>query len=600
VWTREVVSVGDELDQVVEADLGQYAAANEILLLERLLANGDEPGWHALQRELRELAAVALVAEAVLDVAAVCAWLRVNGEQAHDRRIVVAELEPMATAETKHAHVPKLAPERRVALEHCLALQMHARHRSVGGGLRLLLRRKRADQRGRVVRVHASYHAGRVQLAAGKSTPPGKLGLPIIGDTLRFLADPLAYMQRRAGEHGLVFKAGIIGKPTVFMLGPEANEFVLGTHVRDFSWREGYGPAAFALFGDALIMRDGEDYAAIKRAILPVFNKDRLATQLPDIERIVTQSLAAAATGARIDLYPLFKRLSLRVAVQVLIGHDVGPDDARLVELFNRFSAGLFTPFATRIPGSAFARAWRARTQLRAYLSALVERPQAREGEHLTASLLQAEDAAGRPLSNADVVSQLVLMLFAGHDTTASLSTWLAFELMRRADVRERARAEVLDVCGADGPLTIAQLARLDYVTACIREAERLYPPAPTGFRGVTRALEFRGLAIPQGWTVVYSPLFTHHMPELYPEPHRYDPERFMRASDRPGYSLIGFGGGMRKCVGEALAQLELKVIVATWLRSVSSELLTEGEPRWDYIPALHPKGGLLARLRLS
>jgi cytochrome P450 len=435
-------------------------------------------------------------------------------------------------------------------------------------------------------------------MSSTSSTPPGSLGVPIIGDTLRFLADPLAFMQRRASEHGLVFKAGIIGKPTVFMLGPEANEFVLGTHVRDFSWREGYGPAAFALFGDALIMRDGDDYAAIKRAILPVFNKDRLATALPPITAIIEQTLADASTGARIDLYPMFKRLALRVAVRVLAGVDVERDDARLVELFNRFSAGLFTPFAKRIPGSAFARAWRARTQLHAYLTTLVERPQARAGEHLTAALLDATDAAGRPLSIEDVVEQLVLMLFAGHDTTASLSTWLAFELMRRADVRERARAEVLEVCGAIGPLTMGQLGRLDYVTACIREAERLYPPAPTGFRGVTRALEFRGFEIPQGWTVVYSPLFTHHMPELYPDPSRYDPERFMRASDRPGYSLIGFGGGMRKCVGEALAQLELKLIVATWLRTVNAELLLEGEPRWDYIPALHPKGGLPARLR--
>lgn len=439
-----------------------------------------------------------------------------------------------------------------------------------------------------------------MQLAAGNSTPPGSLGLPIIGDTLRFLADPLAYMQRRAGEHGLVFKAGIIGKPTVFMLGPDANEFVLGTHVRDFSWREGYGPAAYALFGDALIMRDAEEYAAIKRAILPVFNKDRLAVQLPAIERIVAESLARASTGGRVDLYPLFKRLALRVAVQVLCGQDVGSDDARLVELFNRFSAGLFTPFAKRVPGSAFARAWRARAGLHAYLGALVERPQAREGDHFMATLLRSSDADGRPLSSADVVTQLILMLFAGHDTTASLSTWLAFELMRREDVRERARAEVMDVCGPDDPLTMTGLARLDYVTACIREAERLYPPAPTGFRGVTRALEFRGFAIPAGWTVVYSPLFTHHMPELYPEPHRYDPERFMRASDRPGYSLIGFGGGMRKCVGEALAQLELKVIVATWLRSVRAESLMAGEPRWDYIPALHPKGGLPARLGLA
>lgn len=428
--------------------------------------------------------------------------------------------------------------------------------------------------------------------------PPGRLGLPIVGDTLRFLADPLAYMHARAREHGEVFKAGIIGKPTVFMLGPAANEFVLGTHVRDFSWREGYGPAAYALFGDALIMLDDDAYAAIKRAILPVFNKDRLAAKVPMIQAIAEQTLTEAATHERVDLYPLFKRLALRVAVQVLTGVDVGHDAARLVKLFDRFSAGLFTPFAARIPGSAFARAWRARTQLRAELGQTVDRRRGDGGDDLTAALLEAVHADGRPLSSEDVVAQLILMLFAGHDTTASLSTWLAFELMRRADIREQARAEVLDVCGRDGPLDHAMLGRLRYLSACIREAERLYPPAPTGFRGVRRELEFGEFVIPAGWTVVYSPLYTHHMPSLYPEPERYDPDRFLGPSTRPGYSLVGFGGGMRKCVGEALAQLELKVVMATWLRGFEGEWLGSGRPGWDYIPALHPKGGLPARVQ--
>jgi cytochrome P450 len=168
---------------------------------------------------------------------------------------------------------------------------------------------------------------------------------------------------------------------------------------------------------------------------------------------------------------------------------------------------------------------------------------------------------------------------------------------MSRPDIRERARAEVLDVCGGDGPLEPAMLSQLRYVGACIREAERLYPPAPTGFRGVERELEFGEFVIPRGWTVVYSPLYTHHMASLYPEPARYDPERFMSASERPGYSLVGFGGGMRKCVGEALAQLELKVFAATWLRKLEAETNVRA-PGWDYIPALHPKGGLPARLR--
>jgi cytochrome P450 len=430
--------------------------------------------------------------------------------------------------------------------------------------------------------------------------PPGSLGIPIVGGTLRFLSDPLEFTRRGARDHGMVFKAGIIGKPTIFMLGPKANEFVLSTHVDDFSWREGYGEAAYALFGDALIMLDGEAYAAVKRAIVPVFNKDRLAGQLPGMQRIVEQTFGQLLELGTVDLYPAFKQLALRIAMRVLAGVDVEHRSAELVELFNRFSAGLFTPFAWRIPGTAFARAWHARARLRAFLTDLVERPGARDGDHLLAALAEAENSNGELLSTADVVAHLVVMLFAGHDTTASLSTWLAFELMRRPDIRARARAEVIEVCGPSGPLTMDMIRKLEYVGACVRDAERLYPPAPTGFRGVRRTLEFSGFSIPEGWTVVYSPLFTHHMDELYPSPETFDPDRFMRASDRPAYSLIGFGGGMRKCVGEALAQLELKVIAASWLRMVEGENVNAGPPRWDYIPALHPRGGLPARLRAS
>ena len=214
----------------------------------------------------------------------------------------------------------------------------------------------------------------------------------------------------------------------------------------------------------------------------------------------------------------------------------------------------------------------------------------------LVATLIDTRDADAVPLTTDEIVSHLILMLFAGHDTTASLSTWLCFEFMRRPDIRERARAEVLDVCGAEGPLDHAMLAKLRYVSACIREAERLYPPAPTGFRGVTRELEFGEFVIPAGWTVVYSPLYTHHMAALYPNPGGYDPERFLGPSERPLYSLVGFGGGLRKCVGEALAQLELKIVAASWLRHVEAETDVR-EPGWEYIPALHPKGRLPTRL---
>lgn len=435
--------------------------------------------------------------------------------------------------------------------------------------------------------------------------PPGTLWPPLIGQTPAFLADPLRFLQRGAQRHGSVFKANIVGRPTVFMLGPECNEFVLKTHADRFSWREGYGDVAHRLFGEALIMLDDDAYVAIRRALIPAFDRVRLARQLPTIDAIVRAEIERALARRQLLLYRTFKRMALRVALRCFTGVDVVEEGPRAgdaviddwVALFDRFSAGLFTPFAWRLPGMAFAGAWSARTELRARLRELVVAQSRHEEGHVCAALSVAEDPGGRRLTVDEVVEHLVLLLFAGHDTTASLATWLAYEFVRRPELAQRAREECFDAMGVGCEPTMDQIARLRFLGACIHEAERLYPPAPTGFRGTRGRLYHAGYEIPDGWIVAYSPLFTHYMPEIYPRPRSFEPARFLGPQMRPTHSLIGFGGGVRKCVGEAFARLELKILTARWLQAVEARLVEDRPPAFAYMPALHPRGGLPVEL---
>lgn len=427
--------------------------------------------------------------------------------------------------------------------------------------------------------------------------PPGRFGLPWLGQSLPFVRNPLRWMQREAARHGLVFKTRLIGRPTVFLLGPAANQFVLVDQVQAFTWREGYGDAAYRLFGPALFLQDGVEHEHFRQLLAPAFHGKRMTTCFDQMCSVVDEHLDHWPHDRPLELYHAFKHMAFTIAARVLLGIDSGDDTRRLCALFDQFAAGLFTPFAAALPGSTFGRAMQARAQLLHFLSGVIQHRRRSLSDDAISLLITGHDQRGQPLSNAAISSQLLLLLFAGHDTSASLATWLCYELCRHGEIVRRLRVEQQAVIGSD-PLTLERLRELPLLEATIRETERLYPPAPTGFRGAQEAVEYAGYHIPAGWTVVYSPVFTHHMPALFPHPEQWDPDRMLapRWEQRQiPYSLVGFGGGPRKCIGEGLAQLELKIILTRVLQRIQVELIPgqRVEPAWT--PSLHPAHGLWA-----
>jgi cytochrome P450 len=210
--------------------------------------------------------------------------------------------------------------------------------------------------------------------------------------------------------------------------------------------------------------------------------------------------------------------------------------------------------------------------------------------------LLSAADARGAPLPTDMVRDQAVTLLFAGHDTTTTTFTFLMHELGRARHAREEVEEELDRVLRTSEP-TSAELdgQALPVLERSLKETLRCYPPAWVGPRRSTREVTLAGVRVPAEIGVHYSSWVTHHLPGLYPDPFRFDPDRFLpeREAALPRGAYVPFGGGSRMCLGKRFGEYELRALAAVVLRRVRLEPLSPEPPRVVTTPTLGPKGGL-------
>jgi cytochrome P450 len=189
-----------------------------------------------------------------------------------------------------------------------------------------------------------------------------------------------------------------------------------------------------------------------------------------------------------------------------------------------------------------------------------------------------------------------VILTFAGHETTSSMLTSLLLALRDHPAVEVQLREEQRSVRGG-ASLTAQHLEQLPLLDATLREVERMWPPISMCQRGVLDEVEFQGKRLAPGTVVSYSPWATHRIAELFPDPDRFDPERFLpprREHRAHPYALVGFGGGARLCIGQAFAILEARIVASLLLHEHRFHV-AGGDPRFRYVPTLHPRSGLPA-----
>jgi len=426
--------------------------------------------------------------------------------------------------------------------------------------------------------------------------PPGSLGLPVIGESISFLRDP-NFMDKRQKKYGSIFKTHILGRPTVVMIGAEATRFVLMGENQYFT--SSWPPSTEILLGEsALSIQQGSVHQSRRKLLSQIFQPKAIAGYLPIIEPIIQSYLQKWERCGTLTWYPELRNFTFDVACTLLISTDVG-SQTPLSQLFKEWCDGLFS-VAIPLPWTKFGKALQAREELLMHIEEIVKLRQQQQtpSQDALGLLLQARDEEGNSLSLSELKDQILMLLFAGHETVTSAISSLCFLLAKHPEVLARLRTEQAQFA-LNEPLTMEYLKEMTYLEQVIKEVMRVLPPVAGGFRKVLKPFDFNGYSVPQDWMALYQIVQTHQDNSIYAEPERFDPDRFglERAEDKQKtFSFVPYGGGARECLGKALAQLVMKAFAVHLVRSYTWDVLPNQNLEFDRIPTPHPRDGLRVR----
>ena len=406
------------------------------------------------------------------------------------------------------------------------------------------------------------------------------------------------FLMAQYNEHGPVFHVKIFGLPIAVFMGPEANRFVLASGMKHFNWRDGWPPTFRGLLGESLFVQDGDEHRQKRRLIMPAFHQDALHNYLTTMEEITRRYLTRWSDRQHFSFAAENKQFTFEIASTLLTGSVPGEETEHLSRQFTTMTAG-FTTLPLNLPFTSYGRALAARRHLLAFIDRAIQERRHDNRHDALSLLVHTRDENGEGMTNEELQAQTLLMLFAGHETSASMLTSLIRVLAERPDILQKLRDEQASL-GLGETLTMQDVARMTYAEQVLKEVERLHPPVPAGFRGVKEDIVFNGYTIPAGWRAVYVIVGAHLDPDVYHDPYTFDPDRFSKARNENNvpYSLVGFGGGSRLCVGYAFAQLEMKIIVSYLVR-FHEWTLDPGQNFNDvYEPTRQPKGGMMVTFR--
>jgi retinoid hydroxylase len=429
--------------------------------------------------------------------------------------------------------------------------------------------------------------------------PPGGPGLPVLGNTLSIIADAVGYTRKQYQHYGAAFQSHFLGRRAVVLVGAEAHRRVLGASPSDtqFSSYGGYSYLLPFIGSGSLLTLDGAEHTLQRKLVTPAFHSRHFADYMERIERIVTAVCSTWEPERARMFYGDAREMTLRMACSLVLGLEVGHRYRQLSHEWSVLFRGITDPLQKNLPFTPYGRAMAVKPHVDTFLQKLIAEHRQTPRADLLSLILEARHEDGSELSDTELLDHARLLLFAAFDTTASTMTWTLLEVLRHPEVLARLEAELNDVIGAQAALTPAELPRLVWLEATIKETLRLHPATPFLARGLTEPLNFGGYRIPAGWLVLVMHAFTQRMPEYFQAPEEFDPARFLppREEDkRSPYAWVGFGGGAHTCLGMGIALMELKTTLAYLLRHYRITLAPGQNTRTVHLPINRPKSGVL------
>jgi retinoid hydroxylase len=422
--------------------------------------------------------------------------------------------------------------------------------------------------------------------------PPGDRGLPLIGETIAFLSDP-EFNSKRVAKHGKVYQTKIFGSLTVIMIGSEANTFLFRNENKYVvsTWPKS---TRILLGQKSLAVNNGSFHTSRRKLLYQAFQPRALASYLPTMSQITDAYCQKWLEMGELTWYPELRNYTFDIASNLFVNTQAG-SQTDIGHYFEDWCAGLFT-IPVNLPWTKFGKALKARSKLLKSLEQIIHQRQQAEnpGEDALGLLIQAKDEQGNSLSLEELKDQILLLLFAGHETLTSAIASFCLLTAQHPDVLQKLRAEQ-DRLNSTGTPTVEHLQSMTYLEQVLKEVMRLIPPVGGGFRKAIATFEFAGYRIPKGWNIQYQIAQTHQDQDLYPESDRFDPDRFApnNSIDKSSFGYIPFGGGLRECIGKEFARLEMRLFAAKLLQNYQWELIPDQNLDLVTVPTPHPRDGL-------
>lgn len=408
-----------------------------------------------------------------------------------------------------------------------------------------------------------------------RSVPRAPGRIPLLGHAWPLLRRPLDFL-RGLRDTGELVRVDLGTMPVYFATSPQLLHELLVLRVHDFD-KGRFFDRARILVGDGLVTAGEEVHRRHRRLMQPMFHRDRIAAYM---ETMATRARAVAdgwQPGQTVALDQELYDYAVTTLSETMFSTEIDQAAADAVRhdvpvLIKYALVRAVAPAAfDRVPVKANRAFDKASARLRGVIDDLIAAAHARgrhDGPDLLSTLLAARDAdTGESLTDVEVRDELVTIMFAGTETTATTLSWLFHEIAHAPDVEARLLAEIDAVVG-DGPIGMVQLAKMEYLNRVIDEVTRLHA-VPLLMRRTIRDVDFGGFHLPAGTEIAFSLYATHQDRRVHDDPQRFDPDRWLpeKRAERPRETHIPFGAGTRKCIGDTYARTEIAIAVATILR---------------------------------
>ncbi|KAG8387384.1 hypothetical protein BUALT_Bualt02G0015700 [Buddleja alternifolia] len=436
--------------------------------------------------------------------------------------------------------------------------------------------------------------------------PPGSYGWPILGETGEFLragldGTPEKFLEERINKYkSQIFKTKIMGEHMAILCGPAGNKFLFSNENKLVT---GWWPSSVKKLLGRCIATSGGDEGKQMRKMVSYFVTPDAFTKLyiKTMDIVSQQHLNTHWQGKEeVKVFPTIKLYTFELACRLFMSLEDPVQISKLATLFNIFLKGIIS-VAVNFPGTRFYKANKATSAIKKQLQKIVrqrkvalEQKNAVPSQDLLSHLLVTPDEKGKFMSESVIINNILMLLFAGHDTSSVSITMLMKELAKLPEIYEKVLREQNEIASSKEAGEFLQwedIQKMRYSWNVVSETMRLWPPVIGSFREALVDIKYEGYDIPKGWKLYWSATLTHRDPSFFRGYKNFDPSRFEGAGPAP-FSYVPFGGGPRMCLGKEFARLEILIFLHNVVQRFRWKLKIPDE-KIEYDPMPTPVQGL-------